>query len=142
PEGVLRTVDLSAVEDAPLPPPEQRRRAVVNVGGRQIRTLQRKKQRGPKAPPIQASQTLQVEVPISVKDFSQIVGVRAQDILRHLIQETSDLSFNMNTVLDEERVKALAATFGRTVEIATEKSAEQALEESSLEHEMSAEGDQ
>jgi translation initiation factor IF-2 len=141
PEGVLRTVDLSAVEDAPMPPPEMRRRAVVNVGGRQIRTLQRRKQRGPKGPPIQASQTLEVEVPISLKDFSQAVGVRAQDMIRHLIQETGDLSFNMNTVLDEARVTALAAAFGRTVVIAAEKSAEEKLEEMKVESELAAEGD-
>jgi translation initiation factor IF-2 len=141
PDGVLRTVDLSAVEDAPMPPPEMRRRAVVNVGGRQIRTLQRRKQRGPKSPPIQASQTLEIVAPISLKDFSQAVGVRAQDMIRHLIQETGDLSFNMNTVLDEARVTALAAAFDRTVVIASEKTAEEKLEEMKVESELAAEGD-
>jgi translation initiation factor IF-2 len=141
PDGVLRTVDLAAVEDAPMPPPEARRRAVVNVGGRQIRTLQRKKQRGPKAPPVQASQNLEVVVPISIKEYSQLVGVRAQDMIRHLITSTGDLSFNMNTVLDEEKVKTLAEAFNRTVTVVAEKSAEEKLEEAKVESELAAEGD-
>ncbi len=141
PEGVLRTVDLSAVEDAPEPPPAMKRRAVVNVGGRQIRTLQRRKQRGPKAPPVQASQTLEVVVPVSIKEFSQTVGVRAQDMIRHLMQATGELTFNMNTVLDEAQVTALAAAFDRKVTIVAEKSAEEQLEESKVEGELAAEGD-
>jgi translation initiation factor IF-2 len=141
PEGVLRTVDLSAVEEAPEPPPAMKRRAVVNVGGRQIRTLRRMKQRGPKAPPVQASQDLEIMVPITVKDFSQIVGVRAQDMIRHLMQATGELSFNMNTVLDEVQVSELAGAFDRKVTVVSEKSAEEELEESKVEHEKAAEGD-
>jgi translation initiation factor IF-2 len=62
-------------------------------------------------------------------------------MIRHLIQETGDLSFNMNTVLDEARVTALAAAFDRTVVIASEKTAEEKLEEMKVESELAAEGD-
>ncbi|MCG3134319.1 MAG: Translation initiation factor IF-2 [Planctomycetes bacterium] len=143
PGQLLRTVDLSAVEDAPEAPPQPqaRRRAVVNVGGRQVRTLQRRKSRGPKIA-AQVNQTLNVQTPISLKEFSQIVGVSVPEMLRRLIQETGQITWNMNSLLDEEKVKSLSAHFKRDVVVNQEKSAEDLLDEHTLEEEMEAGGEQ
>jgi len=136
PGQLLRTMDLSTVEEE-APAPQARRRAVVNVGGRQVRTLQRRRQKGPRVS-IQASQTLNVEAPISLNDFSQIVGVGVNDMLKRLIAETKQLTWNKNSVLDEEKVKFLSEAFQRSVVIGAEKSAGDLLEEETLEFEAAA----
>ncbi len=139
PEGVLRTVDLSAVEDTAVVPPQAKRRAVVNVGGRQVRTLQRRRQRGPKPPPVQASQDLTVPVPISIKEFSQIVGVKAPAMIQWMLQNGAESLPTMNTVLDEAMVKSLSEAFKRTVAVVTEQTAVERIEAGALEIEMAAE---
>ena len=134
------TVDLSQVEETEAPPPQARRRAVVNVGGRQVRTLQRRRKRGPKVS-IQATQTLNVQTPISLKDFSQVCGVLAKDMIKRLIHATGELTWNMNSVLDEERVNFLAEAFDRTIVVNQEKTAEDLFQEAALEEEVAAEGE-
>jgi translation initiation factor IF-2 len=139
PGKLVGTVDLAAVEDTE-PPPQAKRRAVVNVGGRQVRTLQRRRQRGPKVS-LQASQTLNVQTPISLVEFSQICGVNSQDMLKRLWTSTGVMTWNRNSVLDEEKVKFLAEEFDRTIVVNQEKSAEDLLEEEALEADAAAEGD-
>ncbi len=155
PEGVvaeegIRTIDLSqlgdrkVVREAPgttAPPPRGRRRAVVNMGGRQVRTLRRRRSSGPKVS-IQAGKTLECTVPITLKDLSQLFGVRAQEMIKFLIRETQDFSTNMNTVLDEALVQQLAEAFERTVVITAEKKLEEKLEEALLEADVAAGGDE
>ncbi|MCE9634985.1 MAG: translation initiation factor IF-2 [Planctomycetes bacterium] len=140
PGKLVGTVDLTQVEETGVaPPPQARRRAVVNVGGRQIRTLQRRRSRGPKVS-LQASQELSVQTPISLKEFSQICGVSANDMIKRLIHSTGLLTWNMNSVLDEEKVSFLAEAFARTVIVNEEQTAEDLLDEATDEDDAAAEG--
>lgn len=142
PGQLIRTVDLSQVEDAEAPPPpQQRRKAVVNVGSRQIRTLQRKHKRGPQVA-AQEGQTLSVQTPISLKEYSQIIGIAAPKMVHKLITDTGQLTWNMNSLLDEEKVKLLATAFARTVVVNQEQTAEEAFEASAMEEELAAGGEQ
>ncbi len=157
PEGLVaetgvRMVDLKALEDplpaSPLtaaprggtrePQTRRQRRERGRRGG--VRTLTRRKRSGPKVS-IQATMQLSVTVPVSLKDLSQVFGVRAGDMIKQMMQSTGDFGFNMNTVLDEDQVLFLADEFERDVTISTEKAAEERLEEKILEAEVAVEGD-
>ncbi len=143
--GVLRMVDLNALEDPATPPPSTvdaglSRRQRRERAKRSVRTLTRRKRAGPKVS-LQASQQLSVTVPISLKELSQTLGVRAQELIGTLIRATSDFSLNMNSVLEEEQVLLLAEEFERDVTITTEKAAETKLEETLIEAHVEVEGE-
>jgi len=80
-----------------------------------------------KAEEMFAGRTIPVSVPISLKDFSQEIGVKTNVLLLHLMKQ--GIMANPNTSLDEETVLVLAEGFNRTVEIQSEKSVEEELEE-------------
>ena len=145
---VVRTVDLSNLhgviepKSTPASRSRSRREARQNQqGGRnRPRTLQRRKRSGPKVS-IQATQTIEVTVPIRMKDLSQSFGVRAQDMMRALMREKGEF-VRINDVLDELEVEFLAERFERTVEIKTEQDIESKLEEMLLEQAIQVEGDE
>ncbi len=170
PEGLVaetgvRTIDLNALEDPiPVPgsvqpraarPPRGFRPALApatNDQGRSrrerrergrrggVRTLTRRKRSGPKVS-LQATMQLTVAVPITIKDLSQNFGVRAQDMIKKMIQSTGEFGYMMNTVMDEDQVLFLADEFNRDVTITAEMDAEEKLEEKLLEAEVAVEGD-
>ena len=89
------------------------------------RTLVRQRRRGKKEPTL--SDSIAVTCPISVKELSQAISVRAQDIIRNLMQ--NGVMANINSTLEEETVQVLALEFKREIEIRKPKPpAEQILE--------------
>ncbi len=162
---VIRTIDLSQIHPEPARPrattttpaspsaardsrnagapvPRSRRRTAghTRIGGRMVRTLTRRKKHGPKVS-IQASQELTCVVPITIKDLSQVFGVRAQDMIKSMIQSTGEFIYTMNTSLDEEQVEYLAAEFERSVTITAAMEAEDKLEEALVLQEEKVEGE-
>ncbi len=140
--GVLRTVDLTALEDAPAakaPPPTERPRR-VRTPRRHVRALTRRRRVGPKVS-IQASQNLAVTIPITMKELSQVFGVQLNEMMKRMFATTKDFSININSKLDEEQVGFLAEEFQRTVTLTTQKDAEEKLEDLVLEREVQNAGD-
>ncbi|MFB3065606.1 MAG: translation initiation factor IF-2 [Planctomycetota bacterium] len=71
--------------------------------------------------------TIPVTVPLTLKDLSQQMGVKTNDLLLHLMRQK--INANLNMMLDEETVLVLAEAFNRTVEIQHTKTVEQELEQ-------------
>jgi len=74
-----------------------------------------------------AGRTIAIVVPISLKEFSQQIGVKTNELLLHLMKQK--IMATPNTLLDEETVLVLADAFRRTVEIGRAKTVEQELDE-------------
>jgi translation initiation factor IF-2 len=72
------------------------------------------------------SRTIPIVVPISLKEFSQAIGVKTSQLLLHLLKQK--ITANLNTLLDEETVLVLAEAFQRTVEIQKKQTVEEELE--------------
>ena len=71
-----------------------------------------------------------VQTPISIKDFSALIGIRANTIILKLMQQ--GVMVNINAVLDEEQIQTIAGDLGLTLtvrEAATAESAIAALEQ-------------
>ncbi len=85
------------------------------------RTL-RRKSKGPQAPTLPTG-PVEVTIPISVKDFSQALGVKVQEILRVLLM--NGVRANINAQLDRDTVDILALEFGREVKLKTKVAAEE-----------------
>ena len=86
------------------------------------RTL-RRKSRGPQEPTIPLG-PVEIHLPISVKDFSQALGVKVADLLRVLMQ--NGVRANINARLDRDTVDVLALEFGREVKLTEQVAAEDA----------------
>ena len=80
-----------------------------------------------KAEEIFAGRTVPITVPLSLKDFSQQIGVKTNTLLLHLMKQK--VMANPNTMLDEETVMVLAEAFNRTIAIQHSKTVEQELQE-------------
>jgi translation initiation factor IF-2 len=124
PAPAPRPVPRAPVE---APPPDQRMSRLDQR--RTPRTLQRQRRRmGRGAEPVRApSGPIPVYLPVTVKEFSQTVGIKANDIIRRLIQ--NGVMANLNSNLEEETVMVMALEFNREVEIRRPRPAvEQVLE--------------
>jgi len=84
-----------------------------------------------KAEEIFTGRTVPISVPISLKDFSQQIGVKTNRLLLHLMKQ--GVMATQNTTLDEETVLVLAEAFNRTVDTQSTQSVEEELEQSLLE---------
>ncbi|NUN52659.1 MAG: translation initiation factor IF-2 [Planctomycetaceae bacterium] len=88
--------------------------------------FQRQRRRGRQAPTL-AEGKIAVQLPITVKELSQVLSVRVNDIIRSLMQ--SGVMANINSTLEEETVQVLALELNREIEIKKAKpAAEQALD--------------
>ena len=105
--------------------PQQQRRGIRIF--RQKEARERKSADKQRAEDIFRDRTLPITVPISLKDFSQQIGVKTNQLLLHLMKQ--GIRVNPNTSLDEETVLVLAEAFHRTVAVQTAKSVEEELEE-------------
>jgi translation initiation factor IF-2 len=114
---------IPAAEVAPRSPTGERLTRLEQR--RAPRTLVRQKRRGRQEPVL--ADRIAVQAPISVKDLSQVLSVRAQDIIRSLMQ--GGMMANINSSLDKDTVQVLALEFNREIEIKDPKpEAEQVLE--------------
>jgi translation initiation factor IF-2 len=107
----------------PARPGQQPRRGVRIF--RQKEARERRAADKQKGEEILAGRTISITVPIVLKDFSQQIGVKTNQLLGHLMRQ--GVLANMNTPLDEETVMVLADAFNRTVEIGAEKTVEEEL---------------
>ena len=111
--------------------PQQRQplrgRGFKIYGQKQTRDQRNRSVDRQKAEEIFAGRTITVTVPISMKDFSQEIGVATNRLLFHLMKQ--GIMANPNTSLDEEMVLVLADAFNRTVEAVPEKTVEDQLDE-------------
>ncbi len=73
------------------------------------------------------NRTIPITVPLSLKEFSQEIGVKTSRLQLHLMRE--GVMTNPNTSLDEEMVLVLAEAFNRTVEIEAALTIEDKLDE-------------
>jgi translation initiation factor IF-2 len=85
------------------------------------RTL-RRKSKGRQEPTLPAG-PVDVVLPVSVKDFSQALGVKVAEILRVLL--LNGVRANINSQLDKDTVDILALEFGREVNVRTKVAAEE-----------------
>ena len=74
---------------------------------------------------IYAGRTIPVVVPVAIKEFSQQIGVKSNQLLVHLMRQ--GIMATQNTNLDEDTVLVLAEQFNRTVEILAAKNVEDEL---------------
>lgn len=81
-----------------------------------------------RAPAPLPSGPIDVQVPISVRDLSQVLGVKAAEILRILMKQ--GVMAHVNYGLDEEGILEVATALNREVNLVTEKGKEEAF----LEH--------
>jgi len=113
----------------PAPPqrtPQSPRRGIKIF--RQKEARERKAADRQKAEEIFSSRTIPITVPVSLKDFSQQIGVKTSTLLLHLMKQ-GIRGANPNTSLDEETVLVLAEAFNRTVEVSAAKTVEAELEQ-------------
>ena len=113
--------------ELPVAPPPETERLSRLQQRRAPRTLVRQRRRGRQEPTL-AEGKIAVPCPITVKELSQLLSIRAQDILRALMQKGG--MSTINSSLDEETVQILALEFKREIEIKAPKpAAEKVLEE-------------
>jgi translation initiation factor IF-2 len=104
---------------------------------KQKETRERRSKDKQRAEEIFTGRTLNIQVPIALKDFSQQIGVKANTLLLHLMKQ--GIMANPNYSLDEEAVLVLAEAFNRTVAVNATKSVEDELEELIETHDAEAE---
>ncbi len=78
---------------------------------------------GRRQPPTRPTGPIEVPVPISVRDLSQVLGVKAADILRILMKQ--GVMAHFNTALEEEGVLEIAAALDLEVNTTAERSSEE-----------------
>jgi len=105
---------------------------------RQKETRDRKSADRQRGEDLHAGRTIPIIVPIALKDYSQQIGVKSNQMLVHLMR--NGIMATQNTTLDEETVLVLAESFNRTVEIQSAKSVEDELSKL-LETTVADEGD-
>ncbi|MHC4342146.1 MAG: translation initiation factor IF-2 N-terminal domain-containing protein, partial [Planctomycetota bacterium] len=116
-----------ATKRTPTPqrPPATPRRGIRIF--KQKETRERRAADKAKGEEIFTGRTIPITVPVALKDFSQQIGVKTNVLLLHLMKQ--GIMANPNTTLDEETVMVLGEAFNRTIEIQSEKSVEEELEE-------------
>ncbi|MFQ5843471.1 MAG: translation initiation factor IF-2, partial [Planctomycetota bacterium] len=126
-----------APKQAPRPRPAPRRRAPdvrqpqsPRKGVRIFRQKEARERRvvdQAKAEEAFVGRTIPITVPISLKDFSQQIGVKTNDLLLHLMRQK--IMGNLNMMLDDETLLVLAEAFNRTLEIQRTRTVEEELED-------------
>jgi len=106
--------------------PQQPQRRGIRIF-RQKESRERRTADKARAEEMLSGRTLAITVPISLKDFSQQIGVKTNQLLLHLMRQK--IVANPNTTLDEETVLVLAEAFNRTIEIQNARSVEEELAE-------------
>ena len=105
------------------PGPDKTRTFRFHKRGQPGRTPRRKGGKGPQLPNIPTG-PVDVVLPISVKDFSQALGVKVNEILKTLLQ--NGVRATINARLDRDTVDILAIEFGRELNIREKVAAEDA----------------
>ncbi|MCR4316068.1 MAG: translation initiation factor IF-2 [Planctomycetes bacterium] len=75
--------------------------------------------------PIEREKAYEVELPVTVKEFSQLVGIKVPDIIRKLFSHGK--AARINDVLDEDEVGLIAMDFGKEVKFKRPKDLEEEL---------------
>lgn len=70
---------------------------------------------------------IEVSVPISVKDFSQVIGVRANLIMQKILESSKNNRITLNESLDETMVEWLGLEFGKEIQIKKGENVEEAI---------------
>ena len=104
--------------------PEAERQRVIRRRRRRPRRSGRRA--APKPPPtVKRKRKITLGLPVTVKDLSAAIGVKAGLIIRDLLQ--SGVVATINQVLDPEAAKTIAYEHGSEIEIRTERDLEQEL---------------
>ncbi len=124
PPGAARPGAAPGRRRAPEPRPAQPPRKGIRIF-RQKETRERRvdSQRGEEA---FAARTLAITVPISLRDFSQQIGVKTNDLLVHLMKQ--NIRVGINALLDEETVLIMAEAFNRTITVQRKQTMEEELQ--------------
>jgi translation initiation factor IF-2 len=78
----------------------------------------------------------QIEPPINIRGLSEAIGVRAKDLIKHMMNNMGQL-VSINATLDDESAQMLALEFGVELDVVHQRTAEDALMES-LEPDLTA----
>jgi translation initiation factor IF-2 len=119
-EKPARPADLPAAR----PPKKKIQKKVVRIVRRKERG---RPSRGSAVPVDTSAKRVEVTPPISVKDFSQVLGIKANHIIKKLMD--NGVFARINAMLDEETIQFLALELGREVVLRREKNLERDLEE-------------
>jgi translation initiation factor IF-2 len=123
-----RTPDAEAEAAPPkpaeLPPKRKIQKKVVRIVRRRERG---RTARGPAVPAEVSGKRVEVTPPVSVKDFSQALGIKANMLIKKLME--NGVFARINAMLDEETIQFLALEFGREVVLRREKDLERDLQE-------------
>jgi translation initiation factor IF-2 len=92
---------------------------------RQKETRERKAADRQRGEEIYAGRTIPITVPITLKEFSQQIGVKSNQLLVHLMRQ--GVMATQNTTLDEDTVMVLGESFNRTIELQSAKNVEDEL---------------
>ena len=65
----------------------------------------------------------QIEPPITVRGLSEVIGIRANDLIKKMMTSMGQL-VNINATLDDESAMMLALEFGVELEVVHERTAE------------------
>jgi translation initiation factor IF-2 len=125
-EALVDRTAPDVADDLPPPPPPARKKI-----HKKVVKIVRRRERGRTvarglAPEI-AARRIDVTPPISLKDFSQALGIKANTLIRKLME--NGVFARINAMLDEETVEFLAMEFGRDVHIRKSKDLEEDLVE-------------
>jgi translation initiation factor IF-2 len=96
----------------------------VDDEGRRVRTGRKSHKLGTRAATIAPRKThAQIEPPVTVRNLSEVIGIRANDLIKRLMNSLGQL-VNINATLDDETAMMLALEFGVELEVVYERTAE------------------
>lgn len=105
-----------------LRPPIHRER---RPPGRFVRKKQPKVRKAPVITPVITPEEVSVTLPISVKEISNALGIKAAALLRFLLLH--GMHANINSFLDKDQIELIGIEFQRTVNVKEEKNIEKDL---------------
>jgi translation initiation factor IF-2 len=99
----------------------------VDDEGRRVRSGRKSHKLGARAAVISPRKThAQIEPPVTVRSLSEVIGIRANDLIKRLMTSLGQL-VNINATLDDETAMMLALEFGVELEVVYERTAEDEL---------------
>jgi translation initiation factor IF-2 len=108
--------------------PRHRGGAFGRTGGRKSSRAQQQRPKSKEATEIERPSSIQVQMPISVKDLSAAMALKAGDILAALMKDHGMMP-NINSMLDKETVELIGLSFECEITVEDEVTLEQELEE-------------
>ena len=108
--------------------PRHRGGAFGRTGGRKNSRTQQQRPKTKEAAPVERPSSIEIQMPISVKDLSAAMALKAGDILAALMKDHGMMP-NINSMLDKETVELIGLSFDCEITVEDEVTLEQELED-------------